>query len=71
MSPRVPVVGKAVDHDHQWPFAEGGVVDLDAITVSKAVLHALVKFSGGGFNATVEQANKGKEQDGFHGVNLV
>ena len=60
-----------MNHDHQWPLPECVVVDLDAITIGKSMLHALMKFSGAGFKAEGEQANKGKERDGFHGLNLV
>ena len=37
-APRVPVVGEAVDHDHERPGAQAGVVDLHAVRVGVAVL---------------------------------
>ena len=59
--PRVPVVGEAVDHHHQWALPERDVVDLDSVavrvSVSDPIVQGVVGF-GSGRDSEYEQQDE-------------
>ena len=51
VAPGIPIIRKAVDHDHEGSLSEGGVVDLDSGGVGVAVLHPAQEVFGTGGGA--------------------
>ena len=43
--PRVPEIGEPMDHDHQRPLPQGGVVDLNAVVLRVSMLDPVEQMS--------------------------